>query len=220
MALLLVPGVCRFTVNAVLAGIDVATVLDFDLNTSGLFQDRIDSIDDQAGVIVNQWCDHVLPWCSNDYTALSVSWVDLDTADGSVGIKTTGGDEALPQSGGEAQISCPNNVALLVTKRVQAGRSSRNGRMFLAGVASQQVQAADPRRLAPAWVAAVQTHMTDMLAALNQDVSVPVTYQSHLVVTHVLTRDEDGHPLTGEGREVTSLTVENLLATQKRRQRP
>lgn len=220
MALLIVPGVCRFTVNAVLAGIDVATILDFDINTSGLFQDRIDSIDDQAGVIVNQWSDHVLPWISNDYQAVSVSWVDMDTDDGSVGAKTTGGDEAWPQSGGEAQVSCPNNVAMLVTKRVQAGRSSRNGRMFIPGIASGQVQAADPRRLAGAYVTALQTHMDDMLTALNQDVSVPVTYQSKLVVTHVLTRDEDGHPLTGEGREVTQLTVLPLLATQKRRQRP
>lgn len=220
MAVLIVPGVCRFTVEATYAGIQVATIIDMDINTDGLGTNREESIEDQAGVIVNEWSDHVLNWISNDYTANAVSWVDLDSADGSTGSRNAFADEVWPQSGAESNPTTPSNVAMLVTKQVSSGRSSRNGRMFLPGSSATHIQPGDPRRITTTFVTARQADMDLLLAGLNQDVSVPVTYQSHFSVVHITHRDVEGNPDEGEGRHISALVVESLYATQKRRQRP
>jgi hypothetical protein len=215
---LIVPGVCRYTVNGTFSDRPVANIIDMRIDTTGTATARSDAVQDQAGIILNEWSDHVLVTCGNRYTALSVSWVDLDDADGSTGLITEGEDETWPQAGLEASSQFPGSVNILVTKVHAGGRQTRNGRMYLAGVAEAWTAAATPQAMDGTFVTAWQTNMDNLLDGINTTGSV-FEYDSFMCVVHITERDIDGNPTEGNSNDVTALTVNARLATQRRRLR-
>lgn len=210
-----VNGVCRYTVNALVGTKAVANIIDMFIDTTGAAQDRDDAIFDQAGILINEWSDHVLPRLSNSYIAQNVAWVDLDSATGTTGSRNTTGQEVWPQAGVVSSEALVRNAAVLVRKVSTSARGSRNGRMYIGPISESQAAASNLDATA---LAGWQGDMTSFLGNINQ-APLPGTYSSEMVVTHILTRDADGNPLTGNSTPVSTLAVQQLLATQRRRLR-
>lgn len=220
----IVPGVARYSVNGTIGGREVVNIIDMFIDTTGSTSDRETSIFEQCGILINEWSDHILNWTCNSYQATSISWVDLDDADGSTGERSVTDQETWPQVGAETQPSSPPNTSMLWTKLAEGGRSTRNGRSYLVGIPEAQTDAANPALLSGAFVTARQDDAESFLGNINQTDDGIIDYDSWMVVTRVLTRgpgsgSNPGPPLTGEGRRVTALRVEQRLATQRRRLR-
>ncbi len=214
---IIVPGVCRYTIHGTYGGREIANVLDYRIDTTGEITARADAIEDMAGVLINEWSDHVLSWVDNGYSATSVTWVDLDEADGTVGERTSTGQETWPQAGVDVGPAFPGNVAVLWRKVGAPQRGARSGRMYIVGCPEDYTDdSPSPNRLNATTLAGTQTNATSFLGNTNQSGG---GYESDLVVVTTTARDEDGHPTAGVGRVVESLVVDATLATQRRRLR-
>lgn len=209
-----VPGVCRFTLHGNNDVQNWAVVLDIDINTD-VTGDRNDAIVDQAEVINQEWAEHVQPALSAECAYRGVRWVDLDSAGGSTGETTeTAGSATVPLVGSITGDAAPGNVAALVRKSVSGGRTARGGRIYVPGIAESQT---DGSNLVTGQVTALQTAFNAFLTGVNQN-DDPIgigtaTYDSRMVVVHELTA---GGPTFSQ---VTGLSVQVLLATQRRRMR-
>lgn len=216
---LIVPGVCRYTINGAFGGgRDFANIIDMAIDTTGTNTARDDAIFDQAGVIINQWVNDVLPVLSGSHRFDSVSWVDLDEADGSVGERITTDTESLPQFGGIVGSSLPANTSVLVSKVTTRSRGARNGRMYVGFVAESHTSGPAPNQLDAAPLALWQTAFDNFKSNVEQEGALN-EYQSQLNVVHVTARDAAGNPTAGVGTPVSELEVQAVLATQRRRLR-
>ena len=214
-----VPDVCRFSLLQTYGERTVANVIDFQVDTTGSPLSREDAIADLASEIVDAWYDNIRALQSTEVQVNLCTWVDLDEADGSTG-SSDGDDHSTPYAGAGTGTPFPANVAVLVNKVTVSRRGQRQGRLYMVGGAESWTIAGDPNSIATTPLAAVQSGfdgLYDQLEGLH-----PVgllEYEAHWAVTHVLTRDAEGHPLTGSYSTASSLAVQNRLATQRRRLR-
>lgn len=221
----IVNGVCRYTIHGKFQNRAVANVLDMEIDTTGSATLRGDAIQNQAGILINQWKTDILPKLSLLYTFEMVSWVDLDEDDGSTGFRTVSGATTLPLPGGDSLSPMPAQVSVLIKKNTDGGRGRRKGRLYLAGVTEPETQSTTPNILDPTVVTALNTSFTAFLGNINQDAGT-FDFGSRLVVVHILTRapvelgkKPPGAPLTGDFKRVNSMGADSLLATQRRRLR-
>lgn len=216
---LVVPGVARFAVNQSLEGRAVVNVLDYRIDTTGSTMSREDAVDGQAGSIIEHWVAQFLPVMVDDLTLDSVSYVDLNTADGVTGSRLNGGGTSLPAAGLSTDPPLPANAALLVTKQAPSGRGRRNGRMFLAGLEEQFTSISNGNRLEEADRAGFETRTQAFLSGTNELDTLGTAFSSNMVVVHITARDASGNPTLGDSSVVQSLIPDALLATQRRRLR-
>lgn len=207
---LIVPNVARFTINGHTNLRPTAQVQDVWLDQESGSLDRAEAISDCAGDIINYWCDLILPSQMSGWTFDSVSFVDLDSENGVVGVQTVGADETLPQNGGTSGEMLPYNTALLVTKRTISQRGLRNGRMYVPGFGEQNAANG-------AWTSAFITAMQPQFNALYDGIDIPD--ERRPVVVHYTSFDEKGNPLTGTSRPMLSYALQARQATQRRRLR-
>jgi len=115
----------------------------------------------------------------------------------------------------------PGNVSVLYQKKLEgASRSRRDGRMYLVGVSEAFTPSTGPNLIDATTFATLNTRGAAFLDAINGTHSVGGNnYQSFLCVAHILTRDADGNPLTGDSTDVASMVASQTLATQRRRLR-
>lgn len=222
MAALVAANVCRYTINGTYAGRPIANVLDMAIvDDVGSF--RTDNILAQAQILVQAWIDHILENVSNNYAANSISWVDLNTEEGTVGSTTLGVTNNFPQNGGGADAPMPGNVAMRVNKSIAAQRGQRQGRMYLVGVPESNTEDATPNTLNAASIAAVNVDLALFLPQINVETADPEEFVSTLVVVH--TEDQSAPPhdppdivVTGASI-VNTLVVDATLSSQRRRLR-
>lgn len=220
---LIVPNVCRFTVHSTYSGSNLANIIDMRISNLGIGQTREAAIANQAGDIVNAWSDNILPILVNDCVAQSVSWVDLNSIDGSTGETTTGGDETWPQGGATSSTpGLPAGTSALITKVAPGGgRSTRNGRLYLAGISEGATDDPNPSNL----TAAAQAAVTAAFEQFSSDVSnseIVEGYDSNMVVVHtrnVAPPGEDPDIVWVSTGDVTAMVCQSRLATQRRRLR-
>lgn len=221
MAPMIVPGVCRYTINGTYADLPVANVLDMHISGESLGTSREDAIADQGAIIISAWVDHVLGNIVDRYRALSCSWVDMDAADGSTGEITNGTGSDFPHFGGLTSQGQPGNVAWLVHKQLTAARGSRAGRMYLAGVSEAATDHDSPNVGLGTFVADINTGLAAFLSAINQESGVGTpSYDSELVVVHTHNSvPKPGKPVPEYvGRShVDHLVCDVKLKTQRRR---
>lgn len=220
MATLIVPNVARYAVTGLMSGRAITNVFDVRIFNLGATVTRAEAVEDQAGVFVNQWKADIVPQMVNNYSFTQVSWVDLNSADGTVGIRTSTGTTTLPQAGGSASEPLPANVATLVRKLTVSARGARKGRTYWYGANELATVDADPNTIISATVTGFQTSWNNFFGNVNQDASgILFNYDSRLCVVHITERDGDGHPTAGVSTDVTSFSVQARLATQRRRLR-
>jgi len=224
----IVPGVAQYTINGSYGGRKVANVVHMKIDTTGSVIDRTNAVNAMAGIVLNEWTDHLLPKQAAAYTAESVSFVDLDSADGSVGSRTQTAEQTWPKPGTGGTLPFPGNVALLVRKNLNGQRGVRKGRMYICGIQEADTVSPAQNELVAAAVTSWQTNMTNWFGSMNQTDQGPLGYNARLCIAHILTREPPsnpnkpwipGNPLTGVAIEVTSLSVDKTLATQRRRLR-
>lgn len=222
---LIVPQVCRYTMNGTYAGRPVANVIDMQIDTTGSTMDRPTAIDQQAGVLLNQWKTQLMTIAMPQYVFTSVSWLDLNSSTGSVGSRTTSGATTLPAPGTAAGTPMPGNVAYLIRKMTTAVRGARKGRIYICGVSESATFTTTTNTIEPSQLTTMQTMLTSFFGNVNQTPGTPTTYSGRMVVVQVLTYDPpvpphtSPSPATGTHHFVTSLQLDSLLATQRRRLR-
>lgn len=207
---LVVPGITRFAVNATLATRPVVNIIDLQIDTTGTALSRAEANEAAAGNIINAWKEHVLPLVSDQYVFQSVSWVDLDSATGDTGARTSTSTTTLPDPGNVIETPVPSNTSILVTKSASTGRGQRNGRMYVAGAPDASVQTNNLQPLAT-WQAAFSALLTEV----NDEPLTPVNFDRTWSVVHTV----GPNPTTGTFTPVQSLAVQQRVATQRRRLR-
>lgn len=222
---LVAPFMCRYTVNGTYAGRPVANIIDMAVGTSITTGTREECLADLAGIIVSAWADDVLDFVGDQYTAQTVSWVDLDTIDGSTGETSVGAGTDFPASGSASTDQMPGSVAFRIGKQISATRGTRQGRMYIVGVPEGVTAAGTPNTVAAGTITAVNGAMATFLDAINVTVAeTALDYDSHMVVLHTSSDDNPTPPpkklITYEGAStITSLVCDPTLATQRRRLR-
>jgi hypothetical protein len=216
---LVVPGVARFAINQVMGGRNVVNVLDYFIDTTGSTMSREDAVAGQAGSIVEQWSAEVQNQQTEDISAVSVSYVDLDEADGVTGSVVSGGAYTWPRAGQNTGPALPANTSVLVTKQAPSARGRRNGRMFITGFRETDTDESNPNRLSATAVGFWQSDMDSFLENTNELDGLGTAFSSNMVVVHITSRDSSGNPLTGDSSVVQALAVDDVVATQRRRLR-
>lgn len=220
-----VPGICRFTINANIFERRCANVIDMQIDTTGSIVSRPTACEEQAEVILSAWDDNIIPNVHQGYQATSVSWVDLDEADGSTGSVSSNGADVWPKAGAIGSDRTAANLAVLVTKNTTSARGIRKGRMYVAGAPEIATDGVAGNRLTAAYLTQYQNAFDAFYGAVTVESGSIQDWQSEMRVVHILTREPDqpngnpGAPLTGNSSTVHSLSVQSLLATQRRRLR-
>lgn len=217
---LVAPGVCRFSVHGRIHDRPWVNVWDVDIDTD-TFENRSNAIKDQAQVFLNEYIDELAPLCSAQWIVDSVSWVDLNAADGEVGTRNDPlAPRVLPFAGTNSGESENGSVAFLIVKRIAGARGRRNGRSYLAGVSETS---ATGQGVVAAFTSAALVRLPAFRDNVNQEsTGLPggATYSSKIVVVHTTRPTPDADPVFVAASEVTSLVLDPRLATQRRRLRP
>lgn len=114
------------------------------------------------------------------------------------------GEYVLNVAGSASGSTVPSNCALLVRKGTALGGRKYRGRCFVPPWALAETSVDQAGNIAPALVASLQTNFTDLLTEL-------LTFEISPRLFHTSPSDT---PTT-----ITTLTVQSLLATQRRRMR-
>jgi hypothetical protein len=223
---LIANDIARFTVNGTYGGRVVANILDMAVDVGGSLFTRADILRDQAEQIVSAWVDHINPRLVLNYVATSVSWLDLNSLNGSTGNTVVGFGTDMPDAGNSTAGPAPGNVALRVLRNTVAVRGQRQGRMYLAGMSENETGVGSPNNVEAANVTAWNTQLGLFLNAINQDsISNGLDYDSFLSVLHtrvnkVNPADPSTWVLVYEGASiVTSLSLDPTVGSQRRRLR-
>lgn len=152
--------------------------------------------------VLNNWQDHIVPLLPNNYTTEGCRYTDHNVANGATGDLAP--DEAKPVVGGVAGDALPPNNSVLVHKNISGFVGVRKGRMYLPPIAEAPVN--EEGVIAGATVLALDTALSDFLDGLSGPGS------NQLVVVHKV--DAPGESTVSE---VTSLTTDELISTQRRR---
>lgn len=213
----IVPDVVRFVVHQSEAGKQIANILDYEITDPSFPDLRGAAIVLQAEVILDSWDLYIRPFQVNNLSCDSVSWVDLSTSDGSTGSITAGDVATWPNAGASNTEALIQNVAVLIHKNlVGSSRGRRRGRLFMAGHNEGSNETDNPRAVLSTLVSGLNTAWGNFLTDTNQD---PGPFTARMVVSHILTRDVDGNPATGDSTPVSSLSTDSTFATQRRRLR-
>jgi hypothetical protein len=210
MPALIAPGICRYTVNGLFNGRQVANIVDMQIDTTGSVVARDDAVDEVAGDILNNWSDEVLPNLTAQYIATSISWVDLDEADGSTGARTSTDGSTWPEPGGSSDASAQGNVAFRINKQGTARRGQRAGRMYLCGVGESANLNTNGNAVNPTVQTALTAAMQEFLSGINDDLGDATR---KMVVLHVVGGIYLGYS------DVGGLACDSTFGSQRRRLR-
>lgn len=223
MAGLIAPGVCRYTVHGTYGGRAIANILDYFIAPGGGVT-RVQAIEQQAKVIISAWADEIMPNLADNYVATSLSWVDLDSALGTVGSATLGVGSDFPAPGLSTGEPHPGNVAVRINKGITALRGQRQGRMYWVGAPESITTDAAPNTIQAGNQVTFTGNAEAFLAAANVAPGGSPDYFSELVVLH--THREAPVPPATVGEivydglsPVETMTCDATLASQRRRLR-
>lgn len=209
---IIAPFVMRFSLNGT-QGNDVTWTNVLDVSTLGdVSIPRANIAARMADVIASAWATNLAPLLSDNVTLRSISWVDLDSADGSVGSL-----DGIDFSGTQAEAPSPANVAVLVRKVTTSTRGARNGRWYQLGLPEAD---ADWATVVPAVLTAWQTAFGNFRDALDGPQTDP-SFDSIPKVVHTrnIGTPENPNIVYESDTEITAMEVQPRLATQRRRLR-
>jgi hypothetical protein len=209
---------CRYALNGTYLGRPSVNILDMNINNNGGINSRTADVVEVGGVVLDSFVEHCLGGMAASYTLHSVSFVDLDSADGPTGTITGTGSHTLPLPGGQGGNSYSANSALLVTKQGASARGSRNGRWYLSALTESVV---DGNIVDSSHLADMRDILGDMLANLTEtaDLAAP---QYFPVILHTQTVETGGvKEIHYRGfSQIHGFAVSDTVASQRRRVRP
>lgn len=206
---LIVPNVARYTVEGTYLDAPVANVIDMFIPDGWAGYTRDDAVELVGRNVLTGWYDEILPVMKGQYIATEVSWVDLNTADGSTGTVVIGNraEVTLPYPGAIGGEPYTAAVATLVTKNTVARRGERQGRMFLCPPGESDIVG--------------NTIGSDYLNALNSALSdfVEYLYAGTDNTTYPVVVHQAAGGTFGTSTPVTGMTARARVSTQRRRNR-
>lgn len=214
------PTVVRIGLNHNLGNGRHATVV-IDLSVDeGVAGNRTTAVANAALATGQAWQDKIMTIASNALSYTGGQYTDLDSLAATSG--SFGPAAGHPVNGGAASATCPPNVAMLVTKHCAHSRAQRPGRMYVPGVIENQVS--DQGDISSTQLAGNQTAFNLLLAQLQGSLISGATTAWRVV--HVNGHDgvvapgfPNGHPNSWSSSDVTALTCQTRVATQRRRNR-
>lgn len=210
MAPIVAPTICRFTVNGTYAGEDIANIVDMHIDTTGSIQSRESACEEVANDILVNWHQHIREFLCTPYTCRSVSWVDINSLDGSTGETSSSAGITWPANGADNGQSAPGNVAIRIDKAQDGGRRARNGRMYLVGVPESWQANGSNNTFNGENITSVNESLNDFLDGLN-DTEVFEDTSRKMVVVHTVGGVFQNYS------DVTALTMNPNVASQRRR---
>ena len=210
---LVVPNTTRFTLYGVLAGQPYANIFDMQsaIVTGGPVV-RTDMNIATANLITQMFIGEFLPRLSNQLSINGTRWVDMSSLTGDVGDAP-----ALSPGVGGNSAAMPANCAIRFTKVSGAQRGQRPGRTYIGGVGENETSGADINSLNSAGLSAWQSAANDFLAGITAEQTFPWgTAVNNLVTVHTR-RPPDAEPVLTGVSQVVALTVNDRLASQRRR---
>lgn len=180
---LIAPGVARFSIIGSIAGQDVINVIDIKFSPADL-ESRAEGCARLAGDLLNQWSDHILPTLCNEYTAIEVRWVDLDSISGSTGAVNSTDGSTWPEAGSASGDPLPNNVYAKMVKVLEGKtRVQRNGALRLSGIPRTMIALANANELTAGARTDLATRFEDLKDGINGAVSGG---EQNIVVVHTV----------------------------------
>lgn len=211
MAPIVAPNIARFTVNQAIGGQDVANVLDMRVTNINPLESRDQALFELAGDILNNWSEHIQAFQIDDISALSVSWLDLDSLTGTRGERTQTSTYEWPRNGRNVtDAAMPAVVAARVDKATTGVRGTRGGRMYISGCVEQWSAASVTMTWDSATQDSLNGFLADFLDGINDEAGVNGRDQE-LVVVHT----RNGAYL--DYSAVSALTLNPNISTQVRR---
>ena len=183
--------------------LDMSVKLAADFDPLGIAPSRLEMCETVALDIADNWSDHLLPYMTSAYTFEGISWVDLDSASGSVGFKAPDGG---PVVGGLGADSMPPQNTLLITK-VEGSRTrgTRPGRWYLSALRDQDVD--NNGLVRPEWRAQMDIQLEEFRSGIeDQSVSSPI-WRVPVVI----------HESAATAGEITTFSTSQKIGKQGRR---
>jgi len=207
------PTIIRYSMNQTIANGRKATViLDISVDETGV--SRAAAVNAVTPDVVQQYQDNVCSQFPTSITFIGASFTDLDSLDGISG--TQGPISGHPVHGSGTGAQQAPQVCTLIHKICSHDRQQRNGRMFFPWITEASV--GNDGLVDPAHV----TFMNDMMNGLKDDLAdlSATTFESVAWrVVHVEGHAPDGRPNAWSSSDITSLSCDSRVATQRRRNR-
>lgn len=128
------------------------------------FYQRVENSPQQAAQdVLDNWQDHIVPLMLNNYQLDSISYVDLNSADGITG--TIPYDPAKPHNGPDDAGGPPPHTCRLIHKNCDARRGGRNGRLYIGPCGNSQID--EDGTVSTAMRALVDTNFAAFLAGTS-----------------------------------------------------
>lgn len=192
-------------------GRPVVNILDMSVLPNGAVEilpgenpkTRAEGIETACRDIADNWVEHMIPNFTSAYTFEGVSWVDLDSLDGSTGfVAPTAG----PVAGALGADSMPPQATLLVTK-VEGGRTrgTRPGRWYLSAVRDTDID--NNGIVRPEWREQIDTALEAFRSGI-EDQGINDWFFTVPVVIH---------ESAATANEITSFTTSQKMGKQGRR---
>lgn len=213
------PSIVRYTFQHLLVNNKRAdNIADISID-AGIADTRDDVIDDFNTVISEYWQDSTLVLYATSTVYQGVTWLDLNSLGGRTGhIDPTAGH---PTTGAQTGSASPPNVSTLVHKHTTSARGQKQGRWYFQG--PPEAQTGDDGNISPTW----RSTYTPGVQSFRQkilDYEGPsggtLVHPAALRVVHVHKPSPlDATTWTWSSSDVTSLTIDGFVATQRRRLR-
>lgn len=178
---------------------------------------RDDCVDLLNEKLPGYWQDHAMAAMANTVQILGVSWIDLNTATSRTG--TLPPDPGKPTHGPSSGAACSPAVTMLIHKQTAAARGTRPGRTYLPGALEGDVgpDGSIGTAAANAWSANMNGFRN---AVFNFEPIPGEGFPAACRVVHVHKPDPlDPATWTWSSSDVTNFLCDNMVATQRRRQR-
>jgi hypothetical protein len=216
MAPIVAPNIARFSLTGQYADQPVATILDLrPAQITGGPTSREAFLSTMANELLEIWADFIAPF-STALTYSGVNYVDMDSAEGTVGyvgwpVEVTGDD---------SEAAFPGNVAVRFNKSSTGfQRGQRAGRMYIAGGIENWTLSLSPNTLTGAVQTSLQASADAFMAALDGpfDDGDGGTFSTQLMVVHTTRATPESDPVFSGATVVSSLVIQSRLASQRRR---
>lgn len=215
---LIAPDVVRFNINGSYLGRPCVNVLDMVVQPDDSGEGRDQAIIDTAGQIINVWCEEMLDFFTQSYSFDSVSWVDLNSEDGFVGVRTSTDTNTLPDLGNIIQPAYSGAVATLVTKETSSRRGQRPGRWFLAPPGEDAVNG---NFLVGTYLEALNTALSEVVERLTETgIALGINYFPTVIHTRNTGTPTNPNIVYEGNTQVTNFSAAQRVSTQRRRNRP
>lgn len=217
-SVLVAPDVCRYVIEGTYLSKPCLNVLDMVVQAGDSpVVPRSEVIPEVAKLLIDNWKNKICTNVSSDYTFNAVSWVDLDTADGQTGSRTSSPTYNLPQSGSRPGDPITAAVAILITKETTASRGLRPGRWFIGGLTEGDVSG---NIINGSYLGDFNTALGDMVTNLTETGLLEPMHYFPTVVHTKTTGTGASKVTTYKGNtQITNLRASGRVSTQRRRNR-